>query len=155
MVEVFPALFRPPPITQADHVIVEGDASCFYHATKKAVMPCDHCGRFLCDLCNVEMNGQHLCSTCLETGKKKGRLVNLQNKRTLYDSMTLSLAILPIIAWPFTIITAPATIYMVMRYRKEPLSILRRSRFRFWLALVIASLQLAVWVIVGSIMLIR
>ena len=74
-VEVFPAVLRPPgPGSAGEAVVMDGEATCFFHATKRAVVPCDSCGRFLCAVCDVEMNGEHLCSLCIESGKKKGRI---------------------------------------------------------------------------------
>src|SRR5678815_2855123 len=51
-IEVFPALFRRfTPGRAGETIIEESDASCFYHPQKKAVVPCEGCGRFLCALC--------------------------------------------------------------------------------------------------------
>ena len=50
-VEVFPALFRRiNPGSSGEAILVEGESSCFYHPQKKAVIPCQGCGRFLCAL---------------------------------------------------------------------------------------------------------
>lgn len=147
-VEVFPALFHAPAAVNAgERVLVEGEAGCFYHPQKKAVLPCEECGRFLCALCDVELNGRHLCTACLESGKKKGKLKSLQDRRMLYDSMALTLAVVPILVWPFTIVTAPATFYVAIRYWKEPMSLIPRTKSRFWVAMFIAALQIAGWVV--------
>src|SRR5271155_1655973 len=75
MIEIFPAMFRPIGNNSAGEKIVSSeDAACFYHPQKKAAIPCDNCGRFLCALCDVELNGQHLCPNCIQSGKKKGRI---------------------------------------------------------------------------------
>src|SRR5271157_324006 len=79
-IEVFPALFRKISTGQsAQPVLVEGESSCFYHPQKKAVIPCAGCGRFLCALCDCELNGQHFCPACIETGKSKGKIKSLEN----------------------------------------------------------------------------
>src|SRR5581483_9141465 len=97
-VEVFPAVLRPPgPGSVGEKVVMDGEATCFFHATKRAVVPCDSCGRFLCAVCDVEMNGEHLCSTCIESGRKKGRMQKLESKRLLYDNLALALAVYPLI----------------------------------------------------------
>jgi hypothetical protein len=145
-VEVFPALFRKiAPGQKAEAVLVEGESSCFYHPQKKAVRPCDGCGRFLCALCDCELAGQHFCPTCLDVGKSKGKIKSLDNHRTRYDSIALTLAIAPIIIVYFTIITAPATLYVAIRYWKAPQSIVRPHRVRMIIAMVIALLELGVW----------
>ena len=51
---------------------------------------------------------RHHASRVLGQGQKKGKLIDLENRRTLYDSAALSLALLPLLMWPMTAITAPA-----------------------------------------------
>src|SRR5947209_734443 len=93
----FPALYRPQSRGQtAEPVVMEGEASCFYHPQKRASVPCHGCGRFLCALCDCEFQGHHYCPACLQTGKTKGKIKNLQNQRVLYDSIALGLAIIPL-----------------------------------------------------------
>lgn len=145
-IEVFPALFRK---TTAGHsgetLLVEGESSCFYHPQKKAVRPCDGCGRFLCALCDCEVAGRHFCPACLETGKMKGKIKSLDNQRTFYDSIALALAIYPMLIFYFTIFTAPMALYVAIRYWKAPQSILRRTRVRAVAAITIALLQIGGW----------
>src|SRR5262245_5814330 len=121
---VFPAYFRAPVRGQtAENLLVEGESSCFYHPQKKAVVPCSNCGRFLCALCDVELNDQHLCPVCLERGQQKRTLKNLENHRVRYASIALAMALLPVLLWPFTLITAPAALYITVRHWNSPGSI--------------------------------
>jgi hypothetical protein len=144
-VEVFPAVFRRASPETAGESAVADEASCFYHPAKRADSTCDYCGRFLCSLCEIEMGGSRLCPSCLESGRKKGRLANLDRSRTLHDSTALRVAIFPLIlVWP-TIITAPIAIYLALRHWKAPMGVVRRSRFRFVLAIIIAGLQVLAW----------
>src|SRR6266496_4722361 len=84
--DVFPAFFRAPEVGRTgERLLVEAESSCFYHPQKKAVVSCDACGRFLCALCDLELEGKHLCPACLETGKKKKTLQSLEDVRTLYN----------------------------------------------------------------------
>jgi hypothetical protein len=147
-VEIFPALFRPPtPVADAQVSLIEGESACFYHSDKKALLPCEGCGRFLCALCDCELKGEHFCPVCLEAGKKKGKIRNLNNSRMKYDSIALSLAILPVLFFYITIVTAPATLFIIFKHWKSPLSIVHRTRFRFVLAGGIALLQICGWVL--------
>ena len=145
---VFPALFREHTITQAERLVVEGEASCFYHPQKKALIPCDSCGRFLCALCDVELNGKHLCPGCLESGQKKGKLKSLENRRILYDRIALAAAILPLLFLWTSIIGAPIALYVAIRYWKEPCSILGNSKTRFIIAIILSALQIIGWIAV-------
>jgi hypothetical protein len=148
-VDIFPAFFRKTnPGQSGEAIMVEGESGCFYHPQKKAILPCDGCGRFLCALCDCELRGQHFCPVCLESGKNKGKIKNLENQRTLYDSVALSLAIYPILIFYFTLITAPMTLFVAIRYWKSPPSLVRRSKFRFVIAISVAFLQIALWVII-------
>jgi len=145
-VEVFPALFRPVGRGQTgETLLVEGESSCFYHPQKKAVRPCDGCGRFLCALCDCELAGKHFCPACLETGKTKGKIKNLENQRTLYDGIALSLAVYPLLIFYFTLVTAPIALFVTIRFWNAPRSIVRRTRIRYVVAIILALLQISGW----------
>jgi hypothetical protein len=145
-VEVFPAALRSAgPGSAGEAVLIEGEASCFYHPAKKAVVPCESCGRFLCAICDIELSGQHLCPACLESGRKKGRLQQLENRRTLYDNLALATAFYPLLTVWGTLIGAPIALYLSIRYWNAPSSAIPRSKWRFILAIVIALAELGTW----------
>jgi hypothetical protein len=145
-VEIFPALFRPTARGRGgEALMVEGESSCFYHPQKKAVVPCQGCGRFLCALCDCELHGEHFCPACLEVGRQKGRITRLENQRTLYDGIALSLAILPLLIFYFTIITAPMALFIAIRYWNAPRSIVHGTRIKLVLAIILATLQIVGW----------
>lgn len=149
LVEIFPSLFRKiTPGQSGESLMVEGESSCFFHPQKKALLPCDSCGRFLCALCDCQLNGQHFCPACLETGKTKGKIKNLENQRTLYDGIALSLAVYPLLIFYFTLITAPMTLFVAIRFWRSPLSIVRPGKIRFVVAIILALLQIAGWVMI-------
>lgn len=144
---VFPAAAIDPARASTGEALMEtGEASCFYHPQKRATVPCDQCGRFLCSLCRVEFLGQNWCPACVAGSKQKGQLSHLDAHRTLYDNMMLALAILPaFLIWP-TIITAPITLLMTARYWRAPSSLLPRTKTRFIIAAAIAILQIGAWI---------
>ena len=47
--------------------------------------------------------------------------------------------------WPFTLITAPAAIYVALRYWNAPMSLVPRTKIRFILAILFAGAELAGW----------
>ncbi|HTR35266.1 MAG TPA: hypothetical protein VMH80_05160 [Bryobacteraceae bacterium] len=147
LASVFPAFAAEPERASAGETLLEaGEASCFYHPQKRAAVPCDQCGRFLCSLCRVEFLGENWCPACVENKRQKGKLSHLDAHRTLYDNMTLALAILPaFLIWP-TVITAPVTLFMTARYWHAPSSLTPRSKIRFVLAAAIAILQIGAWI---------
>jgi hypothetical protein len=149
--DVYPALYKSLPVGLSGQTLhMDKEASCFYHPRKKAVIPCSACGRFLCALCDVKFNGDHLCPACLEKGKTKRKIKNLENHRTCYDTIALLIATVPMLIYWFTIITAPLTIFLTVKFWKAPSSIVPRTKVRFILAALIAGLQITGWILVFS-----
>ena len=109
---------------------------------------CSACGRFVCALCDVELNGRHMCPACFEKGKTNRKIKSLENQRTCYDTLALLVATVSILIYWFTIFTAPFVIYLTVRHWNSPSSIIPRTKIRFVLAFLIASLQIAGWVLV-------
>lgn len=146
-VSVFPAIQREiGPGIAAHPALVEGETTCFFHAEKKAVVLCDGCGRFLCALCDVPIGGQHLCPKCLETSRAKNTLTTLENYRTLYPSLALTFAFLPLLVWPLTVLTAPAALFLVFYGWRKPASLTgRRRRFAMIVAGLAALAQCVGW----------
>jgi hypothetical protein len=144
-IDVFPALFAPEAGRAGENLLFENEACCFFHPGKKADVPCASCGRFLCALCDVEFSGRHLCPSCIEVGKKKGKMKNMENHRVLHDNIALSLTILPLLIFWLTIFTAPVAVYHVIRHWRAPLSVLPRTKIRYIFALILAFLQIAGW----------
>ena len=144
--DVFPALLRKERLTPTDEALrVDHEAGCFYHPQKKVVVPCSTCGRFLCALCDVELEGRHYCMTCLASGKKQRKIRNLENERVLYDNIALLLATVPLLFFYITILTAPVALFIAVRHWKSPSSIIPRTRIRSIAAIVLATLQIAGW----------
>jgi len=82
----------------------------------------------------------------VETGKK-GKIIDLDRHRVLYDSAAFMLATIPIITIWFTAITAPVAFYMAIRYWNAPTSIVGRTRTRFILAMGLAGIQIVAWAV--------
>ena len=105
-------------------------------------MPCDECGRFLCDLCDIELDGKHLCPACFQSGLSSNKLENVETRRTMYDTLALAAATFPaLLIWP-AIVGAPTALFIVFRRWRTPLSILPRTRIRFYLAALFALLEI-------------
>jgi len=146
IVHTFPALLDPlEKGREADALVLDSDASCFYHGTKSAETVCDGCGRFLCSLCDLPVGDQHLCPVCLKNSRETHEEPTLQRERSLHDSIALAVAIYPMLLVWVTIVTAPVTLFLVFRHRKTPLSLVRRSRWRAWLAVLFALMQIGGW----------
>jgi hypothetical protein len=142
-IHVFPALYRAADtLSLAELLRTEGEASCYEHPSKKATAECMACGRFICALCEVHLGSQSFCPACIHNPKAQARPA-LDTQRTLYDSIALWLATVPMLLFYFVVITGPMAIALSIYGWRKPLSLIRRSRWRFVLAILIAALQLA------------
>ncbi|GAB4341270.1 MAG: hypothetical protein Kow0099_17810 [Candidatus Abyssubacteria bacterium] len=150
-IEAFPALLRRGAQGRRGETLTADDeSSCYYHPAKKAVAVCEGCGRFLCSLCDIEMDGRHICSACIERGGGEGSVKPLKNEVVRYDDIALTLAIIPMIFYCITIFTAPAALYISIRHWNTPMSVLPRSRWRFVVAILLSVVQLAAWSFFGA-----
>jgi hypothetical protein len=146
--ELFPAMFEKRSVqTLSEKTIAGNEAECFHHPGKPAVVHCSLCGRFLCSVCDIYLDDVHMCISCLETGRRKNQLKNLENHRILYDSMALFIAFVPftMVLWFTTFLSAPIAIFLVFRYWNAPNSIIQRSKIRFIIALLLSCFQLVGW----------
>src|SRR3954469_16228717 len=138
--EVFPAYFRETTKGSAgEALLADTEASCFYHPQKRAAVVCSECGRFLCSLCDLELDGKHFCASCLEAAKEKNKIASIENRRQLYDVMALQIVLLGFLIPYFSIVTAPTALYFAIKHWKTPSSIVRKgpSRGRLIAAIVL------------------
>lgn len=146
---IFPAYYRAhAPGQSGETIMVEGESSCFYHPSKKAVVPCEGCGRFLCALCDVELDNRHLCPKCLEAAKEKKTIGALERERYRYDLLAFNLGLAGLfLAWcaaPFALCTAAASLFLAIRHWNKPTSLMSDSKKLLVWAIVLSSLQIAV-----------
>jgi hypothetical protein len=147
MVRVFPAALASHGGPVRTETAGEGEAACYDHAAKRAVAVCSQCGRFVCQLCSVTVKGEIWCPSCVASGTRKPKTPDLEASRTLYDSMALMLATLPVpFFWFITPLTAPAAMFLAVRYWKRPLGLMRRTRWRFVAAIAIAAIEIGAWI---------
>ncbi|HTT64760.1 MAG TPA: hypothetical protein VMG35_23070 [Bryobacteraceae bacterium] len=146
LVRVFPALFYAPSGPAAAEAAEEGEATCFDHPAKRAVAACSRCGRFVCQLCEVEFKGAVWCPSCFTAGETQAKTPGFGNSRTLYDSTALIVAAAPLLVWPFTAISAPIALFLAVRYWNRPLSLVRRWRWRSALAAAVALCEIGAWI---------
>ena len=144
-VRVFPALFAAPSAPALPEIALDGEAACFDHPSKRAVAACHQCGRFVCLLCSVEFGGQVWCPTCVAAGKGQSQAVYLEPTRTLYDSIALAVPLVSLIFWPVIILTGPGALVFSAMTWKRPLSLVRRTRWRFVVASLIGLAQTVGW----------
>lgn len=136
---VYPALANPPlKVEVPDAPIIAEESSCFYHAGKQASVVCDDCGRFLCNLCDIDIQGRHVCTLCLDNPDISESTSTPKMKQTHYDSIALIWAAACFFLWIFAFIPAGISLYYTIRHWKTPISITHQSRWRFVVATLIS-----------------
>lgn len=132
----FPAFENPPPAISSfsGERALEGEAACFFHPEKRAILACESCGRFLCALCDLPFGTRHLCPACLEARKP----AELLNRRMCWSLAALLVGVLPllisILIWPFLVFTGPIAIFLALWGWRKPGSLVHGSRH--WAAIV-------------------
>jgi hypothetical protein len=110
---------------------LEGEGACFDHPGKRAVAACRQCGRYVCQLCAVEFLGVTWCPSCVAGGAGAAKAASLDASRTLFDSIAFIVPLLSLVIWPFTIIAGPGVVVLSILKWRTPLSLVRRTRWRF------------------------
>ncbi|MBX3177228.1 MAG: B-box zinc finger protein [Candidatus Hydrogenedentes bacterium] len=145
---VYPALFRETAGDRGQRLLDESQASCMNHPDKQATVVCDGCGKFLCGLCDVDWNGEHLCAPCVQRRAKGGAAGRGRNAYIHYDSLALGVVLLSIITMPFFGLggfIAPVTFYVAWRYWREPWRPVPHRRWAMVLAVLLAGLIFVTW----------
>jgi hypothetical protein len=143
-------MFREAAAAARPEAALDGEATCYDHPAKRAVAACQQCGRFVCQLCAVEFNGQVWCPTCVAAGSGQARVVNPDAARILYDSIAMSgLLVSSLVFWPISVLTGPAAVIFAIVNWKKPLSLVRKSRWRFVAAIVLGLLITSAWLVLG------
>jgi len=143
-VRLFPAALAQTAAAHAETAL-DGEGACFDHPGKRAVAACRQCGRFVCQLCAVEFAGAVWCPSCVASSSGKARPANSDTFRTLYDTWALATPFALLMFWPATILSAPAVAALAIMKWKQPLSLVRRSRWRFVAGLAVALMQGGLW----------
>lgn len=126
-----PAAAESPSPASIGTPAFPGQAVCFFHAGRRAVVPCDRCGRFLCALCDLPIAGAHLCPSCLESGMRDGDSGPFEPRRVRPDLIAGYLLLLGLLScgllFPLTGLAATAVAWS---HRHSPPSMVDRSQFR-------------------------
>lgn len=149
-VQAFPAILHAGAAPVRAESALEGEAVCYDHPAKRAQAACGQCGRFVCALCAVDFGDAVWCPSCVAAGAGAARTVKGDTSRELYDTIALGVPLLALVFWPTVLIAAPASLFLTIAYWKRPLSLIRRSRWRFVAAAIVSSLELVgiVWAVV-------
>lgn len=140
-VYLFPAVQRSFAGARPEALLGSEESACYFHPENRAATVCDHCGRFLCALCDLPVGGRHLCAPCLNSGAA----APLETQRTRYDSLALLLSTWTFFTTYFAIFASFAALWFVVRHWNDPPGLFPRGRWRFVVAALCALAQIALW----------
>ena len=139
---IFPAMFRrAEPVT--DQMVLVGEATCYFHADRVAVVACSGCGRFLCQFCRILWAGEDLCPACIGASRRGKENATCYR----YDSLALAVSTLPILTVFFTLITAPLALGIALFTFRKECGVAPRSKVRFVAAIAISLAQISAWIV--------
>jgi len=143
-IRLFPAFIReverkelPPPPN-------EGESSCYFHPHYAAQTVCELSGRLICNLCATTWEGKTVSLDALQTHLQGDRSTN----KMKWDDLALALVIWPNLLCFGTILTAPiALVICLLKWREGPTGLLRRSRWRYVVAALLALAEITLWIV--------
>lgn len=145
----FPALFRETRGATGQRILEEGQSSCMNHPEKQAVNVCEACGKFLCALCDVDWNGEHLCPACIEHRRRAGG--TYRTRYIHYDTVALAIVVLSLpmmIVFGIGGLIAPIALFVCWRYWREPWRPVPHGKATMILAVLLAGLVFISWLAV-------
>jgi hypothetical protein len=145
---VFPKFHEDPADRPIIHLGEGSQAVCYFHSRYRAQHPCDHCGRFLCEICAISVGSRQLCAECLSQLKKQRSETGLVQYAALFDNVALFLVIAPVVTlffWFLTIFSAPISLFLSFYYWSRQWNLLPRSRIRYGLAILLSLLLIGFW----------
>lgn len=140
---LFPALHRARNGQQAQALQEEGHSSCMNHPQKRAISVCDGCGKFLCALCDVDWNGEHLCPACIVHRKDADAEGGMRTRYVHYDLIAMTLALVSIPMWVMGFFLAPMAVFIGIRYWNAPHRPVPYRRWPLVLAMLLGGLVFA------------
>jgi uncharacterized paraquat-inducible protein A len=143
----FPALTASRTVARASTAMLTEESVCFFHPSNRGEAICDQCGRILCLVCAIPFSGQRVCPECIGAAQSTGP-ASTSRDRVLYDRIALMVALIPLLLWPFTLLTAPVALGLTFWGWKKPGSLVSGiSRTAQVAALVLSVSQITGWVV--------
>lgn len=142
-VRLFPAVIRSKDAVRAEVALEGGQSTCFFHPKLPATALCDVSGRMICDLCKTDWEGRTISFEALQSLLAEGGSVKQERSRKKWDDIAMGLVLFPVLFAPIVVLTAPIALGIcLVKWRKGPTSILRRSRWRYVVAALLALVEI-------------
>src|SRR5580704_14400312 len=94
---IFPEFHNNTSDRPGIYLAQEHEAVCYFHARYRAMNPCDNCGRFLCEICAINLGSRQLCAECLSQLRKRRDETGLVHHAALFDNVALFLVTAPVV----------------------------------------------------------
>lgn len=109
---------------------------------------CEGCGSYLCAGCRIDWFGAQLCLGCIHAQREVRRSLEFRSHSTLHDNVALLIMLLPLVFIPFygiflAMLSAPVSLYLVLRHRRSPRGMVPRGPLRLIAAGLLSALLLA------------
>ena len=93
----------------------DGATGCVHHPRNAAVATCDRCGRFICELCRIGVDGKGFCPGCFERLSSEGAIESAVTRLPGHNASATLCAVVGMLAAPTC---APAAIYFGVKWLK-------------------------------------
>lgn len=145
----FPALTAGKATASAEAAVLDAESVCFFHAGNRAESVCEECGRLLCPVCTIPFVGRKLCPTCVASASRRPSTETVAVRdRVVYENIVLGLAILPLLIFYFTVITAPVALgFAIYGWNKPPSLVHGKRRWKLVVGGLIALAEIVGWVL--------
>jgi uncharacterized paraquat-inducible protein A len=98
---------------------VESAAPCATHSRNQAVAACEHCGKFMCELCKIDADRKVYCPGCFERLSAGGELASSVTHFKNYEGLALASILICWLFMPAALIAVPMGIYYCIRGLSE------------------------------------
>ncbi|MEM9281805.1 MAG: hypothetical protein AAGA96_08265 [Verrucomicrobiota bacterium] len=141
---VFPRFFRDRGEDDAPFSAKEEESTCSFFPEWKAEKVCDECGCLMSKRAAVRWGDRDLCLPCLHRLREEEKDTSFVARSRLYDNRALAL-----VTWlaPLTLFTAPVALFLLLRHRRNIKTFVPRSSARWWVAIVLSLVWMAIWLI--------
>jgi hypothetical protein len=149
MTTAFPAITTPAG-TSSIVPCEPGESSCFFHSNNRAETICDECGRFLCGLCSVSFGKRKLCPDCIYRNRRQKIDPLLIDQAILFDNIAISILALSVLTLSYLFLgliislLAVCLVFIGWKYQR---TLVRRSRFRFGIGLILGLIGAGAWIL--------
>jgi hypothetical protein len=116
-------IFHPPRRVVRVAVVntgPEASSPCANHPRNAAVASCEHCGVFICSLCELDVSGTRYCPSCFDRLTQDGTIATAQLRFRDYRSLSMFFGLVGLVlSFIFGIPLGILTIYYAVKGKRD------------------------------------